>query len=402
MSSKGRPERKNIYFTSICSFLTDVSSEMVYPILPLFLSISLGVSASIIGIIEGIAESTAAITKWFSGAISDRFRNRKAPAIFGYSFSALAKIFLIVASSWPGVLLARFLDRLGKGIRTAPRDALISESVDEAERGFAFGFHRAFDTFGAALGVLIAYFLVSSQIDAQIFRKVFMLSLIPALFGVFALFFIIEPRRHHEGKNPEITLSMRNFNKPLKLFLIASFIFSLGNSSNQFLLLRLKNLGAGIKEILLIYFGFNVIYGILSFAAGRLSDVVGRRRVVVPGYLLYALGYFIAARAKSMSGMISAFAIYSIYNAFTQGVERAIIADMSEPHIRGSAMGYHAMLTGIGLLPASWIAGALWDYFGPESAFYFGSIMAFITAVFVWMILFRYEGGERFGTRKTA
>ncbi|MCX7831941.1 MAG: MFS transporter [Actinobacteria bacterium] len=383
----------NVYIASIGSFFTDISSEMVYPLVPIFITTILKAPASVVGLIEGIAESTAAILKVFSGYLSDLFKRRKELAISGYAMSTIGKVFLFIAGSWPLVLLGRFIDRLGKGIRTAPRDALIAESVDSNQRGKAFGFHRAFDTLGAALGVLISYLILSSSVKEYEIRKIFLLSLIPAALGVITLLFLKEPERKIEVKAEKI--SFKSLNKPLKYFLFISLIFSLGNSSDQFLLLRAKGLGASTLTVLLIYFTFNAFYALLSYPAGRLSDIIGRRRIIVPGYIIYSVVYFIVARATKLSEIWTAFILYGVYQAFTQGVERAIVSDFSTSDIRATAIGAHAMITGAGLLPASLIAGMLWDFFGPQAAFYFGSFTSILSAFFLWLLLLKYEGGGK-------
>jgi len=380
---------KNVYIASAASFLTDISTEMVYPLLPIFLTSVLGAAATVVGLIEGIAESTATILKVFSGYISDKVGKRKPLAILGYSFSTIGKLFLYLASGWPSVLAGRFIDRLGKGIRTAPRDALISESVDTGSRGMAFGLHRAMDTLGAALGVLLSYFILTRLNDHISIRTIFLISLVPAVLGVVALFFLVEPSRRSAAQKTAI--SFKNFDRPLKLFLLISFVFSLGKSSDQFLILRTKNLGASMATILLIYFTFNLSYALLSYSAGKLSDIIGRRRIVVPGYIFYSLVYFLVARASSLITMWAAFIIYGFYKALTEGVERAIVSDFSKDELRATAIGAHAMVTGIGLFPASLLAGFLWDKIGVSAPFYFGSLMSLLSAVALWILLYVYE-----------
>jgi MFS family permease len=379
----------NVYIASAASFLTDISTEMVYPLLPIFLTSVLGAAYSIVGLIEGIAESTATVLKVFSGYLSDRLQKRKPLAILGYSLSTIGKLFLYVAFSWPLVLLGRFVDRLGKGIRTAPRDALISESVDPGNRGMAFGLHRTFDTLGAAAGVLLSYLILNRLDGSFSIRSIFLISLIPAFLGVLVLFFLKEPRSLSARAN--FRFSFRDFGWPLKMFLLISFIFSLGNSSDQFLLLRAKQLGASTNTILLIYLAFNAAYALISYPAGKLSDRIGRRRIVVPGYLFYALVYFIVARARSLRTMWTAFILYGFYKALTEGVERALVSDFSSEEIRATAIGAHAMVTGIGLFPASLFAGLIWDRISPSAAFYFGSIMSLLAGVSLWLLLYTYE-----------
>lgn len=278
----------NIVVLGIVSFLTDISSEMVYPLLPIFLTVNLGASPAIMGIIEGIAESLASLLKVFSGYWGDKTKRKKELAIVGYGSSFLGKIILILAGSWGGVLLSRVVDRLGKGVRTAPRDALIADSAEEKSYGQAFGLHRAMDTFGAVIGVAIAYLLLMA--DTSNFERIFLFSMIPALLGVVALFFIRQPRKEKEsGKT--FSFSWSQLDGRLKAFLILTFIFNLGNSSNQFLLLRANKLGASAPLVVLLYLVYNLSYWILSYPAGRISDRIGRKKVLVVGYFIYALVY---------------------------------------------------------------------------------------------------------------
>lgn len=374
----------NVVILGIVSFLTDVSTEMVYPLLPIFLTTTLGASPAIIGIIEGIAESLASLLKVFSGYVGDKTKKKKELAIIGYGSSALGKIILFTAGSWVSVLAARIIDRLGKGIRTAPRDALIADSADAKARGHAFGLHRAMDTFGATLGVIIAYFLLIRNVEN--YPLIFLLSIIPAFLGVIMLFFIRQPREiKPSGK--KFRFEWSKLSVKLKAFLILAFIFNLGNSSNQFLLLRAGDLGASASFIVLLYLAYNVSYGILSYPATRLSDKIGRRCLIVAGYIVYALVYFGFARVNTLSGMWLLFIAYGFYIAFTEGVEKALLADIAPAHLRGTVIGLHATLVGLALLPASLIAGLLWDWFGAQAAFYFGSGMGIMAAIGLAVIL---------------
>jgi MFS family permease len=388
---KERKRYWNLYITSLGSFFTDISTEMIYPLIPIFLTKTLGAATGIVGLIEGIAESTAALTKYFSGNISDRIRKRKPVAIAGYSFSVIGKLILYFAFSWPLVLLARFIDRLGKGIRTAPRDALISESVSPSERGRAFGFHRAADTLGAGLGVLFAYFIVRSQRFDTSIRDIFLISAIPAVLGVIVLLLLVETKKDDIRNLRKI--DFKGFSLPLKIFLLITFGFSLGNSSNQFLILRAEGFNIGILNVLLLYLLYNITYAIFSYPAGYFSDVIGRRRVLVLGYLLYSSVYMLSAFAKSALYMLIAFFLYGLYSAFTEGIERAVVSDFSRAEERATALGAHSMLTGIGLFPASFAAGLLWDKFGAEAPFIFGAVTSFISAVAMWIFLYKYEHG---------
>lgn len=380
----------NVWVTGITSFLTDVSTEMTYPLVPLFLTIRLGAGPEIVGLIEGIAESIASVLKAFSGYISDRIGRRKFLAIAGYSLSTIGKFFLYVAGSWPVVLLARVIDRFGKGVRTAPRDALVAESVDETVQGRAFGLHRAMDTLGAAAGVAIAMFIVYRlPEDIHLYQKIFLYSLIPAALGVAALFLVREVRR--KRNESVLSLNLKALDPTLKKFLLVTFLFTLGNSSDQFIILRARSLELSLLSILGLYFAFNVSYGLLSYPAGRLSDLIGRRRIIVPGYLFYGLVYLMLALSKTAAHLLFIFILYGFYKGLTDGVEKALVSDLSKPEIKATALGLHATLVGIGLFPASFIAGLLWKYFGYQATFYFGSIIGFLAAFLMWYILYTAE-----------
>lgn len=378
---------KNIILLGITSLLTDISSEMVYPILGLYLA-SLNTPYTIIGIIEGIAESIANLLKVFSGQISDKLKRRKPFVIFGYSFSTLGKIFLYISNTWLFVLIGRIIDRFGKGIRTAPRDALISESTEDDKKGKVFGLHRAMDTFGAVLGVVIVYiiFLLYSK-DNIPFKKVFLFSIFPALLAVLVLFFVKE-------KKLETTISKRvNFRfydfryvpSVAKKYILISVIFALGNSSNQFLLLRAKNVGFNYAETILLYLLYNLSYTLFSYPAGIISDKVGKKIVITSGYLIYSLVYLLFAYIKDIKFMWLLFVIYGIYIAIVEGQEKAFLSEVSSAEYRATILGLHYTLVGFMLLPASFIAGFLWDKIGPVATFLFGSLMSFIS--FILMIL---------------
>ncbi|MCS7259052.1 MAG: MFS transporter [candidate division WOR-3 bacterium] len=372
----------NVILLGITSLLTDISTEMVYPILPFFLS-SLGAGPGVLGIIEGIAESLASLLKVFSGYFSDKMRRRKPLAILGYGASTIGKLFLYVANSWFWVLTARIIDRFGKGIRTAPRDALIADSTKKTERGYAYGLHRAFDTLGAALGVLIAFYLIKN-LSKTSYRPVFLYSLIPAFLGVIILFIIREQKALSSVPSNKLKFSFRSLPTKLRLFLLASFIFSLGNSSNQFLILRAKAFGFSLTSVLLLYLCYNLIYGVFSFPLGKLSDKFGRRRIIVLGYLIYSLVYGVFAFANQSWLFWVLFCVYGLYSAFTEGVEKAYLSEISPPELRGSVIGLHATLTGIGLLPASVIAGSLWQLFGFSVPFILGSVVGFGAATMMF------------------
>ncbi|MBP7215824.1 MAG: MFS transporter [Candidatus Omnitrophica bacterium] len=375
----------NIILLGITSLLTDISTEMVYPVLPIFLVSQLGASPAILGVIEGVAESLASLLKVFSGYLSDKVRSRKPFAIVGYASSTIGKVCLYIAAHWHVVFLGRLIDRFGKGIRTAPRDALIADSTPEGKRGAAFGLHRAMDTLGAACGVLLAYWIIQHYHGDL--KKLFLFSLIPAIMAVVALFFVKEAKHKLSAANKQIRFSWKGLDKRLKLFLIVSFVFTLGNSSNQFLLLRAQQIGNPLTRVLLLYLVYNLVYAALSFPAAKLSDTIGRKYLLVAGYLLYAIVYVGFALSKSGEIFWLLFILYGLYMACTEGIEKALLVDIAPVQVRATTIGLHATIVGLGLLPASVLAGALWSLWGPAAPFYFGATMAFITSISFYFIL---------------
>lgn len=389
----------NIIILGITSLLTDISSEMVYPILPIYLVTQLGAGPAILGLIEGIAESLSSLLKVFSGYFSDKIKSRKPFAIFGYASSTVGKFFLYISVNWWFVLAGRVIDRFGKGIRTAPRDALIADSAMDKKRGAAFGLHRAMDTLGATIGIFAAYLLITKYKGT--FKNIFLISLIPAFLGVLFLFLVKEKKSQTQsspanakiqfspakGGGSRIAGTWQVLDKRLKLFLIFTLIFTLGNSSNQFLLLRAKSLGSPLAQVILFYLVYNIIYGLVAYPASRLSDKLGRKKLLVLGYLFYGLVYLGFAMNKSINNFWFLFGIYGLYIGFTEGVEKALVADIAPPGLRATAIGLHATLVGIGLLPASLLAGMLWKFLGPAWTFYFGSFMGILASIGLWFIL---------------
>ncbi|KHO62623.1 MFS transporter permease [Thermoanaerobacter sp. YS13] len=374
----------NVIILGLTSLFTDISTEMVYPLIPLFLTSQLWASPAIVGIIEGVAESLASILKVFSGYISDKVSKRKPLAIAGYSFSTIGKMFLYFATSWVWVFLGRTSDRFGKGIRTAPRDALIAEAVDKENIGRAYGLHRALDTLGATIGITLAYYFLASYKGD--YKVVFMYSLIPAFLGVIVLFFAKESTVKHE-LSKKLSFSWKSLDRRLQMFLIVILIFALGNSSNQFLLLRAKNVGFSDSDVILLYLVYNIVYMIFSYPMGRLSDKIGRKKLLIMGYFFYGIVYLGFAILGFKTAMWVLFPVYGLYIALTEGVEKALVAEISPPHLKGTVIGLHATFTGIGLLPASFIAGVLWDTLGVTAPFYFGGIMGVLAAIGLMIVL---------------
>jgi len=386
---------RNVWAVSLTSFFMDVSTEMVINVLPLFLANVLGVRANVIGLIEGVAESTASLLKVFSGWLSDRLRARKWLAVTGYALSALAKPFFYVAASWEAIAAVRWVDRFGKGIRTAPRDALVADSVDEQRRGFAFGFQRAADTAGAFLGMLIALGVVwflqqaGATLGADTFRTLVLVSLIPAVLAVLSL--ALGARDTPVLKQrPAPKFAFRALGKPFMTFMVITAIFDLGNSSDAFLALRAQERGVSVAGILAMLVMFNLVYTLVSIPAGSLSDRIGRRKLIIGGWLVYAAIYAGFGLAQEGWHIWALYAVYGLYYGLAFGTGKAMIADLVPEASRGTAYGTHNAVLGILDFPASLIAGILWhgvggwEGFGPSAPFLFGSAMALMAALLMW------------------
>lgn len=371
---------RNIIILGLISCFADISSEMVYPLIPLYLTSVFGATPVLVGIIEGIAESVASLLKVFSGYISDRFQHKKIIAFSGYATGLLYKATLIFAGSWGGILAARVIDRFGKGIRTAPRDVMVSESADKNNMGKAFGIHKMLDMAGSATGILIAFILVKN-IGSGSYKTVFAISIIPIVIALILFLFVHEKKdkreivqREHFWKN------ISKLDGRLKLYLAITFLFTLGNSSNSFLLLRASDIGFDSSTTILLYFIYNLTASVLAIQCGKLSDRIGRKRLLVGGYIAFSLVYFGFAFCNSKLLMVLIFMVYGVYTAMTAGVERAFIAEIAPSHLKGTMLGLHSTLVGIALLPASIIAGVLWDGIGVFAPFVFGGILSLFSA----------------------
>lgn len=384
----------------LTSFFTDVSSEMIYPLLQAFIrtvmSAQQALLGPVLGIIEGIAESTASLTKVFTGYYSDKINKRKFLAISGYSLSSVSKLLLFLASfGWYFILMSRFFDRIGKGIRTAPRDALISESAQKGNLGKAFGFHRAMDFAGAFIGVLICYLFTLEYIDpvtrnlqsVNAFYLLFGISVIPAFFAVLFLFGVKEMRTETGVGKPKPSLSLKSYNKNLKMFFLVQAVFTLGNSSNQFLLLRSMDLGFSISSVILMYLLFNLSTSLLSTFFGSLSDKWGRKILLISGYSLYAVIYCLFGIIPAESNYLvwGLWLFYGIYYAMTEGVEKAFVSELSPAESKATALGFYHTITGLLLLPASIIAGLLYSL-APSFPFIFGGVISVIASGFLVFI----------------
>jgi MFS family permease len=400
LRSAWRALPRNVWVVTLTSFLTDISSEMLFTLLPLYLSNVLGARTAAIGLIEGVAETTASLLKLVSGWLSDHLGQRKWLAVAGYAISTAAKPVLLLANSWPWVLAVRFGDRVGKGIRTAPRDALVADSTEPAQRGLAFGIHRAGDTAGAVAGLLVAFVVVAAsqgaaiQLSRTVFTTLVVLSVPPAALAVLGLALAGKdtplPARPlgDESAGAGGALPRR-----FKLFLVVMVLFTLGNSSDAFLVLRAQRAGLPLLGVLGMMISFNLVYALLSGPAGALSDRLGRRRLLLGGWLVYAAVYLGFARVTAGWQAWALMTVYGLYYASTEGVAKAYVADLVPAHQRGRAYGAFSAAVGLTALPASLIAGLLWQGlgpwrgFGPAAPFLFGALMALAAAALGFAVM---------------
>jgi MFS family permease len=380
---------RNVWIVAITSFMTDISSEMIINTLPLFLKNVLGVKTSIIGLIEGVAESTAGFIKLYSGWISDKLKKRKILAVLGYAISALSKPLFFFAHGWGVVAAARWGDRVGKGVRTAPRDALVADSTEPSQRGLAFGFHRAADTAGAFVGLLAAFAIVwllqsgGNDLKAHTFRILVLVSLLPAVLAVLILA-VGAKDVPVAGPAAAPRFGFKALGKNFVIFVLIVGIFELGNSSDAFIILRAQERGLSIAGILAMLIAFNFVYTVIALPAGKLSDRVGRRRIIMAGWALYVLTYLGLAVARSAVHIVILYIMYGAYYGLSYGTAKAMVADLVPQPARGMAYGTYNAVLGLTDLPASMIAGVLWSGvgawkgFGPAAPFYFGAAMAFL------------------------
>jgi len=378
----------NIWFLTIGSFLTDVSSEMLTNLIPLFLYNVLGVQTSIIGLIDGIAETTASLVKIYSGALSDRLGKRKFLTVIGYALSTLSKPFLYFAVTWEWILGVRFSDRVGKGIRTAPRDALLADSVKSDQRGLAFGLHRAGDTAGAFFGLGIAALIIwltqkgAAELTRHTFQIVVLASIIPAILAVVVLILGVKEVAVSRRDNHTLpTFSWKTFDKRFRAFLIVVIIFTLGNSSDSFIVLRGQDRGLSVLQIMGMLMTFNAVYSILAGPLGSLSDRIGRRKLMLVGWTIYGLVYLGFALSHTGAEIWVLFGFYGIYYALTEGVAKALVADIVPQEQRGTAYGLFNAAIGFSALPASLIAGVLWQVVSPAAPFVFGACLSLLAGI---------------------
>ncbi|MGC2234740.1 MAG: MFS transporter [Pyrinomonadaceae bacterium] len=391
----------NVLALSLVSLLNDTSSEIIYPLLPAFLALTLGASPFAIGLIEGFAESVASILKLFSGYLSDKFERRKFPVFFGYAMASLTRPLLAFATSWQQVLFVRVTDRVGKGIRGAPRDAILAESVPPEKRGLAFGFNRAADHMGAVLGPVCAFLLLSyfatnpEKPTAQDYRQVFLFASIPVVLGLFVIgFFVHEEKRekHPEEINASpIKLSLKEFDGNFKRFLAVIALFTLSNSTDAFLLLRAEQSGIPVAVLPLLWMALHFSKVVFSLIGGELSDRIGRKTLIFSGWILYALVYAAFAFVQTAWQAWALFLIYGVYFGLTEGAEKALVADLVEPKKRGTAFGFYNLAFSVSVFPASLIFGGLWSQFGAPTAFLVSAFISICAAVLLLTVRTKQE-----------
>lgn len=376
---------RNVFVLGIVSLFMDVSSEMIYPLIPLYLSNVLHASKTSIGVIEGIAESTASILKVFSGWLSDRVGKRKALIFWGYGISVFSRPILATAGSWVHVLIYRFTDRFGKGVRTAPRDAIIADSTRREILGKAFGFHRSMDTVGAVIGPGIAFALMGIFHDSL--QTVFWLSMIPGLLAVATIAIFVKDIKGSRGDElPKI--SLHGFDRRFKLFLLIAAIFTLGKTSDAFLVLRAQDLGVKAGTIPLLYLSFNVVSAALSTPAGILADRIGKRKVILASYAFFSLICVGFGLSTSPLHAWLLFGAYGLFVAMNEGVQRAYVATIIKPEIKATSYGVYHTVVGLTALPSGIIGGALWQHIAPQALFYYGAAMSFLSCILFAFFLF--------------
>jgi MFS family permease len=403
-SVEGKSDVKNIVSLGLTSFFNDTASEMIYPLLPAFLAIQLGAGPAGLGLVEGVAETTSSVLKYYSGWLSDRWRKRKPIFVFGYLFSNLVRPLTGIVTSWLHVFLLRFADRVGKGLRTAPRDAILADSATIKHRALAFSFHRAMDHSGALLGPIIAWFLMA-KLGMQ-YREVFLMSAIPGVLVVLTVIFLVRERisavddpgrvislknlnggsrsRNETGKIIEGGTKLSNegkFHKSFHHYLFIIIVFTLGNSSDAFLLLLAQNKGIALALLPILWGVFHVSKMTFSFLGGWLGDRWSKRGIITAGWLVYGLVYLGFAFSSSALHIWLLFVIYGIYFGFTEGSEKALVADLVSKERYGRAYGLYNLAIGIGALPASLIFGSLWQLFGYRTAFITGASLSIMAAM---------------------
>jgi len=384
----------NIFFLGLTSLLNDISSELIFTLLPIVLTNLLGASTVIVGLIGGISGSADALFRIASGWFSDKIGKRKNLAVIGYAMSTVVKPFMYITSSWGAVTGIRLTDRIGKGIRNAPRDALVADSVSSKERGRAFGLQRALDTSGSVIGLALAALIIylvqgtDRSLELPTYQWMVIVGIVPGILGTLVILFLV-----HEAKKPKsdptktAVKSGSPFSTRFKIYLVIIGIFTLGNTSDFFVILRAQNLGNSLIYVALILVMFNLIYAFAATPAGILSDKLGRRRLIITGWLIYAAVYVGFALASAPWHIWVLFAFYGVYYGMVEGVSRAFVADLVPAEKRGTAYGWYYGVLSIALLPASLIAGWMWSAINPAATFYFGAGLAFLAALGIWLLV---------------
>ncbi len=384
----------NVVILGLVSLFTDLSSQMVFPLIPLFLTTVLGSSMTIVGLIEGSAETTASLLKVFSGYWSDRIKRRKPFVLLGYGLSSLAKPLFAFAYAWQSVFAIRILERVGKGIRNAPRDAIIAESCNDDVRGKAYGIHRAMDGTGSVLGAVLGLILLISLG----FQNVFLLAGIPSLIAVFLIVLVKEKRKATRNAVPTAAKSMRvsfrALTPQLKYFIAIATVFTLGNFGYAFLMIRAQNIGLNDPTAMLLYVLLYVVYTIFTIPAGTLSDKIGRQPVIVIGYALFGMTSLGLAFVSNLFQIVWLFALYGVFYAMIDGVQRAFVVDLSPPDLKATSLGAFHTATGLAALPAGVISGLLWDTISPEATFIYGFVLSFAAAALLLMSRSRLTPGR--------
>jgi MFS family permease len=376
---------RTVWFIGLISLLNDAASDMLYPLIPIYLASVLMAGPRVLGLIEGIAEATASLLKLFSGVVVDRTRRSKPWIVFGYALAGFARPLIAFVTAWPALLCIRFADRIGKGLRSSPRDALLAASVPASQRGLAFGLHRAMDNAGAIVGPLVAAALLAS---GMALRDVFLWSLAPAILCLLLATAIREPAREAAAYKP-FDWRLNDMPPVFRRYLVVVALFTLGNSSNMFLLLRARELGVGEAQIPLLWAAISAVATLFSTPLSALSDRFGRRRLLVGGYLAYGIFYItLGSMATDGLWLFALFGFYGLFMAATEGVEKALVADLAPSEQRGTAFGWFNLTTGIMLLPASLVFGWLWQGVASWLAFAFSGACALFAALLMarWVL----------------
>lgn len=369
---------RNTVLLAFTSLFADISTEMLYPILPIFLTQTLHANGSVVGLVEGIAQATQNIVQGFSGWLSDKLQKRKSLALAGYLLSAVSKPLIGFAKAWPGAFGARFLDRFGSGFRSAPRDALIASSVAEENRGRAFGLEGIGDNSGAFLGPLLTVLLfISFHVGI---RSIFYLAIIPGLLA-FLMVLLVRERPAPVTAKAKIDVSLRHFPKPYWKYLLITALFGIGYSSTSFLILQTKDIGASFEATILTYAGFNLVAALISYPAGSLSDTMGRKNLLLAAFIIFFIAYFGFARARSVVLIAALFVFYGLFQGIFRSVGKAFAADFVPERLRASGVGWYSTTVGLLQLVASIVAGLLWDRVGHAAVFYYGAAFAAMGAI---------------------